>query len=118
MPNYELFAVIANRGKNIRHMREPYTEVKDNNHYITIVKRDNGDVIEFDPKADGPKKLPDPNDILEEKDTVEMLFYKEKVFYSMDANETNKSASSSSSSESSSSNTSSGSEEGVPPKNA
>ena len=52
-PSYELFAVIANRGETL------YKQ-ETGNHYVTIVKRENGDVIEFDPGADGPKMLSSP----------------------------------------------------------
>lgn len=52
-PTYELFAVITNRGKSL-YKRE------NGNNYVTIIKRENGDVIEFDPDAEGPKKLSGP----------------------------------------------------------
>lgn len=78
VPNYELFAVIANRGQTLQHRRYPFN--KDKNHYVTIVKRENGDVIEFDPLADAPVKLSDPMQILKEEETVEILFYKESSY--------------------------------------
>lgn len=75
MPSYELIAVIVNRGDEI-HTNKLSNKV-DKNHYVTIVKRENGDVIEFDPQADGPKKLSNPKAMLNETRNVEMLFYKE-----------------------------------------
>ena len=53
-PTYELFAIIVNRGISL-YKREEHK------NYVTIVKRENGEVIEFDPEAGSPKKLSDPN---------------------------------------------------------
>jgi len=77
-PEYELFAVIANRGNSLYKGEE-------HNNYVTIVKRENGEAIEFDPEADGPKKLTDPSLMLKEQSTVEMLFYKEIIDESKDS---------------------------------
>ena len=69
-PNYELFAVVANRGQDLI--------TKDSNsQYVTLVKKENGEVYEYDPEAEAPKKLADPKLILNEQKSVEMLFYRE-----------------------------------------
>jgi len=48
-----------------------------NNQYVTIVKRENGDIFEFDPNADAPKQLQGDDDILNYRRTAELLFYRE-----------------------------------------
>lgn len=72
-PVYELFAVIVFRGNALLSKR-------DKANYVAIIKRHNGDVIEFDPAAEGPKVLSGDNDLLKERRTVEMLFYREVRF--------------------------------------
>lgn len=75
-PSYELFAVIANRGNNLHGIMDNHRNIK-KNQYVTIVKRENGEIFEFDPSADAPKQLQGDDDILKERTTAEMLFYRE-----------------------------------------
>lgn len=56
-PNYELFAVVANRGQQLIGMDSK-------SQYVTLVRKENGDVYEYDPEAEAPKKLADPKLIL------------------------------------------------------
>ena len=58
-PVYELFAVIAFRGDFL-----VYKHKNKKHNYVTIIKRENGDIIEFDPSADEPKKLEGMQDML------------------------------------------------------
>ena len=61
---------------------------------MTLVRKDNGDVYEYDPEAEAPKKLSDPKLILNEQKSVEMLFYREVQCKSQENSECRESESS------------------------
>ena len=75
-PSYELFAVIANKGEDLVGNKDKDNKPK-NNKYVTIIKRENGDIFEFDANADAPKQLEGDDDMLRERRTAELLFYRE-----------------------------------------